>query len=399
MLYPSPSRLSSPFSLQYRRRLKDNGKDGERAVAPHGLLRTCPVSHDRIKDSSKDFSQLVRTHVLLVLECIEDRYLRRDTFKGRVVTEALRHTLDKFGVGRSSSETRPHFRPSLPHGVMRDQPPWSLSLRSPSTPVTQQPRSAGGEALGHGGGNWRTMLVQRLDQDKSDMSEQRFVDGCPPLYLYITWSCLRRPPAGTVNVIHDCRLKHLTFCGKIMTEYYYPVRMPTILHGYTINREQFSRLGRHIVDDEFYETYMDDDDGPPDEHTDEPTPLEMYFYYLHGLSKEDRARAPRLFPINLTSKEETEYERQLEENEATAVSPKRYLLVTHRSKLEPGGKVREAAAVETERAKKILDDFLAFVVPDAPHVLSAKDFKWAHAPRGCVTCGSGVLLDHFPFIH
>ncbi|KIY48849.1 hypothetical protein FISHEDRAFT_73251 [Fistulina hepatica ATCC 64428] len=183
-----------------------------------------------------------------------------------------------------------------------------------------------------------------------------------------------------------------------MTEYYYRVRMPTIPHGYTISEEEFTQLGRHIVDDEFYETYMDDDEEPPYEHIDEPTPLEMYFYYLQGLSKEDRARAPRLFPIHLTSKEETEYERQLEENEVTAVSPKRYLLVTHRSKLEPGGKVREAAAVESEGAKKTLDDFVALVVPNAPHVLSAKDFKWAHAPRSCVTCGSGDLLDHIPFI-
>ncbi|KIY43161.1 hypothetical protein FISHEDRAFT_78814 [Fistulina hepatica ATCC 64428] len=186
--------------------------------------------------------------------------------------------------------------------------------------------------------------------------------------------------------------------AEIMTDYYYPVRMPTILHGYTIGEEEFRRLGRHIVDDEFYESYMDDDEEPPYEHVDEPTPLEMYFYYLQGLSKEDRARAPRLFPITLTPKEEIEYERQLEKNAATAVSPRRYLLVTHRSKLEPGGKVRKAAAVESERTKKILDDFLAFVVPDAPDVLSAKDFKWAHAPRSCVICGSGDLLDHFPFI-
>ncbi|KIY43163.1 hypothetical protein FISHEDRAFT_78816 [Fistulina hepatica ATCC 64428] len=176
------------------------------------------------------------------------------------------------------------------------------------------------------------------------------------------------------------------------------VPMPTILHGYTISEKEFSRLGRHIVDDEFYESYMDEDDGPPDEDTDEPTPLEMYFYYIDGLSKEDRARIPLLFPINLAPKEPTKYERQLEKNKARAVSPRRYLLVTHRSKLEPSGKVRKAACVESGRAKKVLDDFLAFIVPDAPHVLSAKDFKWAHAPRSCVTCGSGDLLDHIPFI-
>ncbi|KIY48850.1 hypothetical protein FISHEDRAFT_73252 [Fistulina hepatica ATCC 64428] len=157
--------------------------------------------------------------------------------------------------------------------------------------------------------------------------------------------------------------------------------MPTILHGYTLGEEEFYRLGRHLIDDKFYKTFMvegpvdEDTDEDTDEDMDEATPLDMYFYYIGGLPMEERARAPRLFPIDLTPKEETE------------------------SKLEPSGKVRKTACVESERAKKILDDFVALVVPDAPNVLSAKDFKWAHAPRSSVICGSGDLLDHIPFIH
>ncbi|KIY43165.1 hypothetical protein FISHEDRAFT_78818 [Fistulina hepatica ATCC 64428] len=215
------------------------------------------------------------------------------------------------------------------------------------------------------------------------------------------------PNAPHVLSAKDFKLTGVPFVNplaEVMTDCYYRVRMPTILHGYTLGEEEFYRLGRHLIDDKFYKTFMvegpvdEDTDEDTDEDMDEATPLDMYFYYIGGLPMEERARAPRLFPIDLTPKEETEYERQLEDNEATAVSPQRYLLVTHRSKLEPSGKVRKAACVESERAKKILDDFVALVVPDAPNVLSAKDFKWAHVPRSSVICGSGDLLDHFPFI-
>ncbi|KIY47441.1 hypothetical protein FISHEDRAFT_74653 [Fistulina hepatica ATCC 64428] len=198
-------------------------------------------------------------------------------------------------------------------------------------------------------------------------------------------------------------------------ETYYPVviRLPIIAHGYTCGFEELRRLTQHLVGDDIrgYEQEPDPldaiDGGIEEDEKEEEDPfltelldVEWAFsLWIENTSAERNIQIPELWPIKCTAKEEREHKRRMKKNKGEQRNdwPQRFMLVTHKSKPYPTGKVKDNARVESEQTKKKLDEFLSLVVPNAPEVLSPKDFTFTHVPLDRVIC-TNIFLKHIPLV-